>query len=157
MQNISVCISLFKLSHGPPLLHCLLRHYVSTITGNRHSQNALSSPLRVYVCILNTVKRWDSHALTQDSTLWIGFLKSGSYWQKTLLFNCPLTVWQWHFPLGERQTGYLHRMKTNWVVWVINVLSYGEGWNSLQLWLLTQGTKPNPNCPKQTIFLHLSN
>lgn len=84
--------SLFKLSHGHPVLHCLLRHYVSTITGSRRSQNALSSP-HVYVCILNTVKRRDSHAYTRDFTLRIGFSLSGSYWQKTLLFNSPLTVW----------------------------------------------------------------
>lgn len=77
-EYFSVPLSLFKLSHGHPALRCLLRHYVSTITGNCRSQNALSSP-RVYVCILNTVKRRDSHAHTRDSAFRIGFLLSGPY------------------------------------------------------------------------------
>lgn len=126
--RIFQCASLFKLSDGHPVLNCLLRHYVSAITGNRHSQNALSSPR---VCVYSKYCQETRLARTHVRL----YALSDRRHCLIALSQSDNVIFRW----GKTQTGYLLWTKYSWFARVTNEVSYSEDWNTLQLWASTAG------------------
>lgn len=115
----SVPPSLFKLSHGHPVLHCLLRHcfndnWMSTFT----KCPFIPSCLCVYskYCQETRLARIHSRLYAQNRLLAVWLILTERHCCLISLSQSDNVIFHW----GKRQIGYLHRTKYNWFVRVIN-------------------------------------
>lgn len=125
-RGIFECVSFFCLNFRRATQHSSVYWHAGFFDDNLKSASTKAfHPPCIFLCILNTVKRQDSHTYTQPSKRLPWLERIGRFpWQTTVLFKRLFIVWDMSFCIrGTRRDrpALSPKENFNWFVGVINL------------------------------------